>query len=723
MPIFSFLNPAFLWALPAAAIPVIIHLLSRRRLPEVRFPTTQFLRDLEPREIRRLKLREILLLILRTLALLLLVVGFARPALTPRNAVTHAAASMVVLYDDSESMGAIDEQVRPRHESARARAEAILDAVRPGDEIALVSSSRPEAAAAERSGDRVRMRRALERLAPTSLPGRMGAALREAKLLLGRSGLAARELYLVSDFQRTNFDAESRTELAGAAAAGIRIHFLPVVQSRLPNHAIGEVDPVLRPGPEGKGRVLRARLVNYSDAPSERMAIRVRRMDALIGGGDAALGSGENRWVAMPLDWRGLPDSVASAGPAIVETDEDALPADDRCFANLGEPRRLRVLRIAEGRDGQPPARFAALALDPRGDGSGGFEVETAAPAVLSTLPAARADVVLLEDVASLSADAEARLRAFVAAGGGVAIALGPHSDPTYYATRLFPGLIDLTAETSERAAEGGAFELKARIPGHRALEGLVLGVGSTLTQSRLTGLVRARRLTPRAEVVVETTGGLPVLVAAPHVSVFLSSLSDDWGDLPYSGAFVPLVRGLVTHAASAGNGASIATPRVGERPVARLASPPSSVLRVRGPAGYVSQAAVEAEGTGFAAVADAPAHAPGFYTFESGGRTVSVVAVNLDPIESDLAPIAVDSLRATVAGGAGGAASAAVAAGAGSAPGRGPDATVLSSVGALATHLRETRRGRELWLGFLIAAALVLSAELWVGSLRTLKP
>jgi len=421
-------------------------------------------------------------------------------------------------------------------------------------------------------------------------------------------------------------------------------------------------------------------------------------MDALIGGGEATLKTGESRWIAMPLDWRGLPDSVASAGPAVVETDEDILPADDQWFTYLGEPRRLRVLRVAEGRDGSAPPRFAALALDSRGDGSGGFQVETASPAVLSTLSPARADVVLLEDVASLSADAEARIRAFVASGGGLAVALGPHSDPSYYATRLFPGLIDLSVEAAEKAAEGGAFELKARVPGHRALEGLVLGVGSPLTQSRLTGLVRGRTLTPRAEVVVQTTGGLPVVVAAPSVSVFLSSLSDDWGDLPYSGAFVPLVRGLVTHAASAGKEAGFTSPRVGERPVARLAAQPPSALRVRGPGGYASQAAVEAEGTGFAAVADAPAQAPGFYTFEAGGRPVAVVAVNLDPIESDLASIAADSLRAATT-------------------------SILSSVGALATHLRETRRGRELWLGFLIAAVVVLAAELTVGSLRTLRP
>ena len=50
MPAFSFLNPGFLGALPLASIPILIHFLSRRRLPEVRFPTIMFLRALEPRE-------------------------------------------------------------------------------------------------------------------------------------------------------------------------------------------------------------------------------------------------------------------------------------------------------------------------------------------------------------------------------------------------------------------------------------------------------------------------------------------------------------------------------------------------------------------------------------------------------------------------------------------------------------------------------------------------
>ena len=702
MPTFSFLNPSFLWALPTIAIPIIIHLLSRRRLPEVAFPTTQFLRELEPREIRRLRLREILLLILRTLAILLAVLAFARPSLTPRHAVTHAAAAVEVLVDDSESMAAQDEQARRRIDAAKERAAAILVAARPGDEVSIATSTQTDAAGARHSADRVRLRRALERIDATWLPARMAAAIVESRRALQRSRLTARELYVITDLQRSNFDRAAREEIKAATAAGVRVYLVPVIQSRMPNHAIQDVDLELRPGPEGRGMELRARFANYADNPSDRVAVRVRRGDALIGGGDVTLRGNEVRWLSMPIDWRRAPDSDPTTRPVIIESDQDALPADDRLYAALGAPQRLRVLRIAEARDGTPPPRFSVLALDPGGDGTSGFAVDQGTPASLLSLSPSRADVVLLEDVASLSADAEARLRAFLRDGGGLVVALGPHADPSYYSGRLFPGLIDMVLEGPELAKAGAPFELRARLPGHEVLEGLSVAVGAPLTQSRLTGLIRGRATSPRAELVVQTAGGLPIVAAAPGVGVFFSSFSDDWGDLPYSGAFVPLVRGLVAHAAHASKGSTSSTLRVGGQPVARLTAAPGAALLVRGPEGYTTQAVVESEGTGYRGVADAPALRPGFYTFESGGKALATVAVNVDPMESDLAPIEIDSLRA------------------GSISGR--VATLTSSSG-LAAHLTETRRGRELWLGFLLAAVLALAAELALGSARTIKP
>jgi hypothetical protein len=702
MPGLSFLNPGFLWALPAVSIPLLIHFLSRRRIPETPFPTVQFLRALEPREIRRIRLRELLLLLLRTLAVLLLVLAFARPSLEPRGAVIHAAASVGILLDDSESMGALDEQARPRMEEARSRARAILDAARAGDETALERSTAPGAAVTARGGDRVRVDRWVEQRSPTPLPARMAASLKELRLELQRSRLKARELYVISDFQRSNWDPAAVAELRAAAEAGTHVLLLPVVRGRVANHGFAGADPELHPGPTGRGYELRARLANYSDAPTGRISVRARQDESLIGVGDASLKPDESRWISLSVE---SPPTSGQAGgdrvPVILESDRDALPTDDRWYALLGAPSRIRVLRVAESREGVAPPRYVPLALDPGGDRSSGFDVEEVGPAALLGLAPGRVDVVVLEDLASLSGDAVERVIAFHRAGGGVVVLLGPHADPQFYSTRLFPGLIDLSLDGPERAPAGSAFELRARLPGHPIVEGLTVAVGGLITQARLSEIVRGRPLSPRTQVVVSTSGGLPVVVAAPGTVVFLGSFAEEWGDLAFSGAFVPLLRGMVQFAARAGEAAEEAQPLVGARPVARLARPPAGALSVRGPEDYRSQASVEAEGTGFRAVADAPAQAPGFYAFLAGDRPVAVTAVNVDPRESDLTPASPDSLRAVAADGI----------------------SVLPGQTDLATHLEDTRRGRELWLPLLVLAGLLLLGELALGSARVLTP
>ncbi|TMQ56973.1 MAG: hypothetical protein E6K76_11700 [Candidatus Eisenbacteria bacterium] len=703
---FSFLNPGFLWALPVAAIPILIHFLSKRRLPEVRFPTVMFLRALEPREIRRLKLRELLLLILRTLAMLLFVCAFARPSVEPKGATTRAAAAVAIVIDDSESMGAMDEQGRPRIESARERGLALVDAARPGDEVAITTTTGPDAPLANRAVDRVRLERMVRQVAATWYPARMEAAFERARRFLGRTTLRSREIYVIGDFQASNFTRGARDKLAVISRSGARVYLLPLVSSRVPNHAIDDLDPELRPGPQGKGLELRTRVVNHADAPSERLAIRARRGDVLIGGGDVALRAEEARWASLPIEWgagaaTGIGGDPGAKAPIVVESDVDALAADDRWYAVLGAPRRLRVLRIVESRAGAPASRFTALALDPLQDGRGGYAVETGTPASLLGISPGRCDVVLLEDIASLSGDAEARLRGFLREGGGLVVALGPHADPDFYGHKLFPGVIDLALEGTERAAEGQAFEVRARVPSHPILEGLSLSVGSPLTQSRLTALLRGRVTSPRAQTVVATTGGLPVVVAAPQVSVFLGSFSDDWGDLPYSGAFVPLVRGLVDYAARASFPEARDRGLVGRPPAARFENAPAGAVVVRGPESYRSQAEVVSEGSGFRAVADAPAPAPGFYIFDAGTREAATVAVNPDPVESDLRPISLDSLQSGVA----------------------ETPRALQTLGSLKRHLRDTRQGRELWLLLLMGSAMFLAAELALGSARTLSP
>ena len=51
----SFLNPLYLFGLAAAAIPVVIHLFTRKRPREVPFSSLEFLTEVNKSEIRRIQ--------------------------------------------------------------------------------------------------------------------------------------------------------------------------------------------------------------------------------------------------------------------------------------------------------------------------------------------------------------------------------------------------------------------------------------------------------------------------------------------------------------------------------------------------------------------------------------------------------------------------------------------------------------------------------------------
>ena len=99
----GFLHPALLWAIPLAAVPILIHLLNRRRYQKVRWAAMEQLLAALKRNRRRLRMEQWLILLLRVLAVLLLVFAISRPQLTG-SVLGEVRTHHVVLLDDSGSM-------------------------------------------------------------------------------------------------------------------------------------------------------------------------------------------------------------------------------------------------------------------------------------------------------------------------------------------------------------------------------------------------------------------------------------------------------------------------------------------------------------------------------------------------------------------------------------------------------------------------------------------
>ncbi|HAK54501.1 MAG TPA: hypothetical protein DCP38_03310, partial [Acidobacteria bacterium] len=98
----SFLVPAFLVGLAAAAIPIVLHLLKRETAVRRAFAAVFLIKRTPVEQAARRRLREWLLLALRVTALVLLALAFARPYLADTTA--QFGGVTVVALDRSFSM-------------------------------------------------------------------------------------------------------------------------------------------------------------------------------------------------------------------------------------------------------------------------------------------------------------------------------------------------------------------------------------------------------------------------------------------------------------------------------------------------------------------------------------------------------------------------------------------------------------------------------------------
>ncbi len=103
---FNFINTLVLPLLAAALIPLILHLLNRKKLKVIPFSSVRFLKELQNKRIRQIKLYQILIILLRMLFIIFLVLAFARP--TIRHFFTSGSGSArttaVIILDNSYSM-------------------------------------------------------------------------------------------------------------------------------------------------------------------------------------------------------------------------------------------------------------------------------------------------------------------------------------------------------------------------------------------------------------------------------------------------------------------------------------------------------------------------------------------------------------------------------------------------------------------------------------------
>jgi hypothetical protein len=226
----GFANPWMLAGLAALGLPVLIHLLTRARPRRITFPPFKFLVEACAGQQAIHRLRTYILLALRTLAVLAVVLLFARPFLSPKDAgnVPGAERRAVLVLDASLSMKAVQGGVSL---FARAQSEAaeVLRSLETGSEAAVVLlGATPRALLPALSRNIPALHAGLVGATATFEKGDPAAALALASRLLGGAGT----IHVFSDFQNSNW------EPASDLPAGVVWRLRPVNAAPVVNVAI-----------------------------------------------------------------------------------------------------------------------------------------------------------------------------------------------------------------------------------------------------------------------------------------------------------------------------------------------------------------------------------------------------------------------------------------------------------------------------------------------------
>jgi hypothetical protein len=669
----NFLNPLFLFGLAAAAIPIVIHLFTRRRPREVRFPSLEFLSEVNQSEIRRLKLKQWLLLALRTLAVACIALAMARPALRGTAGLAGGAAtSAVVLVDRSASMAAAGRGGAGTLVAEAQRAiEDLLTTMGPSDEMLLVPYDRAPAPLTPRpSGDVARLRAASQALTPTAHTTDHRAALEFAAAALAHSRSLNRELFWLSDFQSAGFAAGGEPAAPDGPWAQARVYLVPLEPRSRTNVALA--DAAL--APTESGPALSVTGVAFAATPGD-LAVEIHPVGSEEDLGRGFLNLPERGEAATLLPLARLPEFGGEA-----RIPDDVLAVDNRRVFAAGASGVVRVLLREDG----PPSPLR-LALE-AGSPASGLMVEAVAGGALAPRSGA-ADVVVIHDVERLGPSELQAVLDFHRAGGGVLIVLGNRADASFWNASVLREIGAGELGATEETPAGSAWRLTRAVPGHPVLAGFPARPGEPLTTARFSQ-TRGFRRGPRARTLLEFDRAHPVLVEAPDALVFTAPLGADASDFAVSGAFLPLFHQAVKVLARGTAAASLVP---GDRYRAPAAT---GAWRIEDERGTELPSQLVADG-GATRLESAPIERTGLYRVLQGGTVRGTFAVNVDVRESDLAAVPEPMLMRAFPGGR---------------------AQIMRAGADFARRVREARYGRELWSWFVIAALLLLVAETVIG-------
>ena len=605
-----FMNPWLLIGLAGIGLPIVAHLLSRRRFDVVEWAAMQFLNP-SKKTRRRVKLEELLLLLLRIGLIALIALSVTRPWLPGgwlSGYYSAGSRTVVIVIDGSNSMSRTD-GVNSVHQNAIRRASEFLRTLGADDNVALIDArDQPRTVIESPLRDLKIVEQEIRKI-----PGPGGAcgilaSIEKSIAILGRSSSSAREIVVFTDRQAKSWKTDNEAEW-------IRFDDLIKFPSARPHVWVVDVAPhlgaVIRN--VSLGQIELSRETTVPDFPV-RLKVPIHNesnteaqipLRLLLDG--------------QPLAGKLQSPTVPPHGEAVVEFDhalrtegshilsveaemsDDAISVDNIGHAAIYVAKSLEVLLVNGTPSAQPEDRdsfFLELAFAPPENRPPWVNARVVEAADLSPDDFATVSAAIFCNVSTISPDVATVLKDFVASGNGLIIACGTKTSPDSFQSNfadsgLLPQLqIVRTRESPPQAeqvihvaplsiqpgwldrfhSDPGRSFLKATFdawcltkinaaispiagPGPEVVTPVAVVRRDNPAGSGSSPRSASSAVTSTPLILATLSTGDPLLIQSRYgegfVLLMTTSLDRSWNDLPTRSDFVPFLYEAVFHAAS----------------------------------------------------------------------------------------------------------------------------------------------------------------------------
>lgn len=397
----QFVYPAFLFALAAVAIPIIIHLFHFRRFKKVYFTNVKFLKEVKEESASRSRLRNLLVLLMRIMAVALLVFAFAQPFIPQKDTAVKAGQKAVSLYvDNSFSMDAQASDV-PLVEKAKQRAREIVSAYNIADEFQIITcdfEGRHQRLVSQEDALQL-----IDEINPSYSVQNISKVIAKQRQVLSTAKADNKVTYLISDFQKNVTDLETVQDTT------VEMNLVPLQSVELRNVTIDSCwfEAPIQMLNQTNRLIVKVR--NLSDEEVEDMRLSLNLDGQVKPLGNLNLKANETIYDTVNI-------TIVKTGWQEAELSITDFPVnfDDTYYFTFNVEKQIKILSINEA----APNRYLNAAFGQ----TGYFKVENQSSNKIDYSKISDYQLIILNELSNISSGLASELRQYIADGGNVGV-------------------------------------------------------------------------------------------------------------------------------------------------------------------------------------------------------------------------------------------------------------------------------------------------------------